>query len=309
VLIHIIGRKNTAGLSTDIQILTTLFLDQGWDVYFSDYKSLKRFSFWPSKKYNLNIFLQWADPSWMKLASKNVLIPNPEWFKDKWLKVIPEFDAIFCKTRVATTLFKNKNPHTFFTSFTSKDSYLPGITKKKNQWLHLAGKSKLKGTKTIINTWLANPDFPHLTIVQRNADPPTRHARNLTYISEFIEKDRLLLLMNQCPVHICTSETEGFGHSMGEALSCGAIVITTDAPPMNELVNNKRGVLVPPVSKRMLKLATAHDIDQPGLEKAVQKAINREGDITLKKNARDFFISNDYFFKKEMTRQVTVLIK
>jgi glycosyltransferase involved in cell wall biosynthesis len=308
MLIHIIGRNNAAGLSTDIQILTNLFLNQGWKVHFSDYKSLKRFSFWSADKYDLNIFLQWANPTWMKLARKNILIPNPEWFKDKWVKVIPEFDAIFCKTRIATTIFKNRNPHTFFTSFTSKNRHAPEIAKKNQQWLHLAGKSKLKGTQVIIKTWLANPDFPHLTIIQRNTATTENQARNLTYISEFIDHEDLQLLMNQCPVHICTSATEGFGHSIGEALSCGAIVITTDASPMNELVNDERGFLVKPVNKRMMRLATAYDIDQQGLEKAVRKAMHRETESLLGENARDFFISNDHFFKKEMIKQVQALM-
>ncbi len=309
MLIHIIGRKNAAGLSTDIQILTNLFLKQGWEVRFSDYKSLKRFSFWSAKKYDLNIFLQWANPTWMKMARKNILIPNPEWFKDKWVKVIPEFDAVFCKTRVATTIFKNKNPHTFFTSFTSQNCHIPEIAKKNRQWLHLAGKSKLKGTHTIIKTWLANPDFPHLTIIQRNAETTEQQALNLTYMSEFIAQDHLQLLMNQCPVHICTSATEGFGHSIGEALSCGAIIITTDAPPMNELVTDKRGFLVKPANKQMMRLATAYGIDQQGLEKAVRKAMHREMESSLGQNARNFFIYNDHFFKKEVIKRVETLMK
>ena len=231
MLINIIARDNAAGLHADTRLLTDLFLSQGWKVHFSDYKSFKRFSFWSTNKYDLNLFLQWANPTWMRLARKNILIPNPEWFKDKWLKAIPTFDAVFCKTHVATDIFRKINPHSIFTSFTSRDCYLPEIMKKKSQWLHLAGKSKLKGSDTIIQTWLANPDFPHLTIIQRNTDGTPKQAGNLTLISEFIDQDQLQELMNQCPVHLCPSATEGFGHSINEALSCGALVVTTDAPP------------------------------------------------------------------------------
>jgi len=305
--IHIIGRNNDAGLSADIQILKTLFATQGWKVHFSDYKSLKRFSLWSVNKYDLNIFLQWANPTWMKLARKNILIPNPEWFKKKWIKVIPEFDAIFCKTRVATNIFQDKNPHTFFTSFTSTDHHIPE-TKKKKQWLHLAGKSKLKGTEIIIKTWLSNPNFPHLTIIQRNSGPNAKQAHNLTYISEFIDQAHLQKIMNQCPIHLCPSATEGFGHSIGEALSCGAIVITTDAPPMNELVNDERGFLIKPVNSQIMKLATAYIIDQPGLERAVQKAIHRTTDLSSGQNSRNFFISNDHFFKDQIIHRIRELM-
>jgi len=114
--------------------------------------------------------------------------------------------------------------------------------------------------------------------------------------------------MNQCPVHLCTSSTEGFGHSIGEALSCGAIPITTNAPPMNELVNEKRGFLVQPVNSRKLRLATSYEIDQQGLEGVVRKAMHKDTVFSLGKNARNFFISNDLFFKKETVNQVKALM-
>jgi glycosyltransferase involved in cell wall biosynthesis len=185
---------------------------------------------------------------------------------------------------------------------------MPTITKKVGHWLHLAGKSKLKGTDVIINTWLKNPDFPPLTIIQRNAVIQDKEAHNLSYIKEFIDHHRLKELINQCPVHLCPSATEGFGHSMGEALSCGAIIITTDAPPMNELVTGDRGFLVKPVSRRSIKLATAYDIDDQGLENTVRSAVMSKDHKRLMENARNFFISNDRFFKHEMISRINALM-
>jgi glycosyltransferase involved in cell wall biosynthesis len=37
-------------------------------------------------------------------------------------------------------------------------------------------------------------------------------------------------------VHICASEREGFGLYLDEARAVGAYIISTDHPPMNELV-------------------------------------------------------------------------
>ena len=301
MLIHIIGRKNSAGLSEDIEILTEILEQQGWTVLFSDYKSFKRFYLRPGRRrYDLNIFLQWANPTWMKQARRNILIPNPEWFKKKWEHVIPRFDAVFCKTREAKKIFASRTPRTVFTSFTSRDRQLPGISKKPNQWLHLAGKSKLKGTQAIINTWQANPDFPHLTLIRRNVPPPAGPIPNLTCISHFIPSHQLTQLINQCPVHLCPSATEGFGHTMGEALSCGGVIITTDAPPMNELVTGERGFLIPPATCNAIKLATAHHIDEKGLEKTVRQVLSAPHHERLMKNARRFFVSNDLFFKREI---------
>jgi hypothetical protein len=47
-------------------------------------------------------------------------------------------------------------------------------------------------------------------------------------------------------VHLCVSEREGFGHYLNEARGAAAVVITTEHPPMNELVRPGVGVLVPP---------------------------------------------------------------
>ena len=291
------------------RLLTDLFLSQGWKVHFSDYKSFKRFSFWSTNKYDLNLFLQWANPTWMRLARKNILIPNPEWFKNKWLHAIPAFDAIFCKTLAATDIFrKKKRPSVFSQASPAGTIIFLKFPRKKTSGFTWQAKSRLKGTDTIIQTWLANPDFPHLTIIQRNTDGSPKQAGNLTWISEFIDQDHLQGLMNQCQVHLCPSETEGFGHSINEALSCGAVVITTDAPPMNELVNDQRGFLVKPFKNRTMRLATAYTIDQQGLEQAVHQAMHINTVPILGQNARNFFISNDRYFKEEIVHQVKAVM-
>ena len=309
MLINIISRDNSAGLSVDKIILKNILTREGWDVHFSDYKSLKRFSLWSRNYYDLNIFLQWANPTWLKFAKKNILIPNPEWFKEKWEPVISKFDAIFCKTKIAAKIFQSRNDNTIFTSFTSLDRSLPTIQKEDDQWIHVAGKSKLKGTETIIKTWLSNPYFPHLTIIQRNSNSIDKFAENLTIISEFLELDQLQEMMNRCSVHLCPSETEGFGHYIGEALSCGAIVITTDAPPMNELVSDERGFVVKPVSEKKMKLATAYDINQMELEHTVSKVICPGGRAELSKNARAYFMANDRFFRHEIVKQIKIVVR
>lgn len=38
------------------------------------------------------------------------------------------------------------------------------------------------------------------------------------------------------PIHVCASEREGFGHYINEARAAGALVVSTDHPPMNELI-------------------------------------------------------------------------
>lgn len=305
--INIISRDNGAGLTADTKIVTDIFTDQGWRVSFNDYKSLKRFSLWRGKVYDLNVFMQWANPTWLKLAKKNVLIPNPEWFKTKWISDLGKFDKILCKTKIAVEAFKDKNPNTVFTSFTSLDKHLPGIPKAHDRWLHVAGKSKLKGTNVILETWKRNPHFPHLTIIQRNVDHSDFQAPNLTCISEYVEADELQRLMNECAVHLCPSVTEGFGHSIGEALSCGAAIIATDAPPMNELVTENRGTLVKPVRQKKIQLSYAYYIDRKGLEESVNRMMESNRLDEMMKNALSFYRENNRDFKARLIEDIKTL--
>ncbi len=306
--INIISRDNAAGLTAETEIMTKLFENQGWEVFFSDYKSLDRFMFWSYKKYDVNIFMQWANPTWLKLAKYNILIPNPEWFKVKWSSNIEKFDRIFCKTKSAVELFKMKNENTVYTGFTSKNRLIREIKKEPGQWLHVAGKSKLKGTNVIIETWLRNPNFPHLTILQKNSDGNIPSAPNITYISKHISEGDLTELMNKCEVHLCPSVAEGFGHYIGEAMSCGAFVITTDAPPMNELVSETRGALVPFVEKSKMKFSYAYYIDSLGLEEVVNKVANMDIINEHMKNALEYYNSSGEAFRVKIVSEINELV-
>jgi hypothetical protein len=77
---------------------------------------------------------------------------------------------------------------------------------------------------------------------------------------------------------------------------------------MNELVTGDRGFLVKPVSRRSIKLATAYDIDDQGLENTVRSAVMSKDHKRLMENARNFFISNDRFFKHEMISRINALM-
>jgi glycosyltransferase involved in cell wall biosynthesis len=48
---------------------------------------------------------------------------------------------------------------------------------------------------------------------------------------------QLRQLQTDTPVHICPSQSEGWGHTINEARAVGALVLTTDYPPMNEFVS------------------------------------------------------------------------
>jgi hypothetical protein len=73
------------------------------------------------------------------------------------------------------------------------------------------------------------------------------------------------------------SLTEGWGHYIVEAMGVGAVTITVDARPMNELVTAERGVLVPYRGTGTQRLATTYQFDEAALEAAVGRTIGMSG--------------------------------
>ncbi|KAE9002423.1 hypothetical protein PR003_g17915 [Phytophthora rubi] len=143
----------------------------------------------------------------------------------------------------------------FYTKHTSRDLYQPAMQRDWTSFLHLAGWSPFKNTRVILQAWALHPEWPQLVIRVIKADlcewieeqfgtKETWRLQNVDYACGSVpveEKDRL---QNEIGLHLCPSETEGFGHYINEARSVGALILTTNVPPMNELVDEKSGVLV-----------------------------------------------------------------
>ncbi len=185
--------------------------------------------------------------TWM--ATQNYLIPNQDWFRSRTEKVTlaNENIILLCKTKDALRAFSDINDRTHYLGFTSLDRHQSNVKKDYSKYLHLAGKSEKKGTISVINAWKNHPEWPVLTL-QTTVDSHIRLAQNIPNINLITSNqsgENLLNLMNSHGVHLCISEVEGFGHYIVEALSTGAIVLTTDAAPMNELVTLNSGFLIP----------------------------------------------------------------
>ena len=88
-----------------------------------------------------------------------------------------------------------------------------------------------------------------------------------------LDDARLRYLQNAHTFHICPSEAEGFGHVLMEGLSVGAVLVTTDGAPMNELVTRGRGLLIPPARIGTLNLSPQYFVDVDGIETAIAHAL------------------------------------
>ena len=155
---------------------------------------------------------------------------------------------ILCKTKQTYDILSRLLPYknVVFTGFTSVDRHIPEYNSKNNSknkyrsFIHIAGKSPYKGTLQVVRAWLKHPEWSNLTLICREEIleaiiDSVKGASNIKLIKEFLSENRLVEYMNQNGIHICSSKHEGFGHYINEARSTEAVVLYTNAPPMNEM--------------------------------------------------------------------------
>lgn len=257
--INIFSDSNGRGLETDQNILKNALERLGHTVNSVSFDNISK----PIDA-DINIFIEFITLHYIRKAKTNWFIPNPEWYRQN-LELLDQMDLILCRTKEVERIFQQLNKKTFFLSFTSPDCYREEVEKDYELCAHLPGASIQKGTAAITNIWESNPQFPPLVIVNFLDYFLPISLVNLTWIPYRLPVDEFRVLQNHCGLHLCLSETEGFGHYLMEAMSTGAVVVTTDAPPMNEFINDPR-CLVPYSKTTLQRLATNYYVDQDLLE-------------------------------------------
>lgn len=266
-----------------------------------DHKSLT------AAPYDINLFLEDISPRFFSYARTNTFIPNPEWFRKSQYRHLKSIDSIFCKTKNGQRIFETLGRPTRFISFTSDDRRnTVSCEEQQLRFLHVAGRSWQKGTKPLTDLWRRHPEWPLLTVVQspktysQSSVKPV-HAANIKHRLERPDNDSLRQLQNTHAVHLCPSEAEGFGHCIAEAMSCGAVTLTTNAPPMNELITDDRGILVAHSKTRKQRAGTNYYVDSEDLERKIEQIIQMEQPSLqeLGNNARAWYEENDRLFRKQ----------
>ncbi len=285
-LVRIVGRDNGAGLARDIHLLREVLEragcavevvafrgDKGINLLRQGYAGLQRRWRGPA---DVQVFVERVYPRMLETATRNLLVPNPEWFRDDWMPYLPRFDRVLCKTAHAQPIFERLGCAASYVGFTSDDRLDPAIPRER-AFLHVAGRSSAKGTAVLLEAWRRHPEWPRLTVVQSarkaGGDHPEPRAPNIEHRVGRLGNAELRELQNRHRFHACPSEMEGFGHSLMEALSVGAVTLATDGAPMNELVRPAHGCLVAPVRDATKDLAPRHFVDVAGIEAGVARML------------------------------------
>jgi len=196
-----------------------------------------------NKRKHLGIFLENVPGCWLNVLANSVIVPNQEWLRPPTLQAMTRCSQVWCKTRYAEQIFQRRGFETRFIGFSSVDRFLPEVAKSYGRFIHVAGRSTLKGTQVLLDIWCRHPEWSPLVVVTRDRSLVKYQSHNIRVMCHFVAEADLAILMNSAGVHLCPSEAEGFGHYINEALSTQAVVLTTDAPPMNELIGPAFGVL------------------------------------------------------------------
>lgn len=303
--IRIVARANKVGVGRDIALLIRALSSRGVEPRFSGYRSISPLrALWGRRDpQETLILLERVTARWLRHAGRYVLIPNQERYPRRLVRLLSRVDHVFCKSRHAVEIFSQFHGSVHYMGFTSPDRRTEAVSPDYSRFLHLAGGSALKGTETLLHLWERHPEWPTLTLVwHRGKGELGALPENVRLIDRYLPDEELRTIQNRCGIHLCPSLSEGWGHYICEALSCGVVTVTTDGPPMNELVRADRGVLVPWHRSEPRKLGVNYYVDPSALEAAVTDLVNRpeEEKAGLGRAARAWFEANDTHFQARL---------
>ena len=259
--INLVTRDNGVGLTADMRLLEGILTAAGYSVACVDWTKRQM------RPCQVAIFLELWNPILANFARQTVGVFNLEWLRDDWRADLPKLTQLWAKSGEAHQAYQRLGLASVLTGFASRDLYDPAVPRTATA-LHLKGHSNLKGTETVLQAWARHPDLPPLTV---NSLTPL-HAPHVRLLPRISDRD-LVRELNTAQIHVCPSRSEGWGHYIVEGLSAGAIVITTDASPMNEHVQPGWGFLVPPAHTVGRGLAVEHHVDADVLADTVRQAV------------------------------------
>lgn len=212
------------------------------------------------KDFDLAIYLEVIPRNMLGLAPVRWAWLNPEWTKPEIVRTAQRhMHKVFAKTWEAKRIFDKIFPgKVFYSSFLTRDQYDPSIARKK-EFLHIGGNSSLRGTSAMADAWRWAHNGvginAQLTIVS-TALKNREDIPNVTILDR-VREEELRTLQNRCLFHLYPSGTEGWGHAIHESLSVGAVLVTTSAPPMNEI---ERAMKIPAVKASKYHLADVYEV-------------------------------------------------
>ena len=300
---RIIIKDNVGGIVADKDTIKEILENNGFKVEVVIYNDIKTklSSSLLFKKVNIQLFIEHTNlehPLETFPAEKTYIFVNQEYIQD-WdiARMLDKTVIPLCKTQESLkTLRKLDIMNAKYVGFGNnrKNEYIDTITKLPNLFIHIVGSSPMKGTKTLIDTWIQKKINHTLIITANNKSygntnlfnywkslkpkvkplpdslldkweewkKITNTITNKSSLPQFesinscaiyfcgsvVDYNVIQFLQSVADVHMCPSLIEGWGQYIDEGRRAKAVVLTLDAPPMNELISDRSksvtGVLV-----------------------------------------------------------------
>ncbi|MBS45405.1 MAG: hypothetical protein CMH83_19985 [Nocardioides sp.] len=261
---------------------------------------------------NLVIHLENVHPQYIIKNQINWLIPNQEWFRTTRLHYLSDINRVLCKTQTAIAAFAPHHPSVQYLGFsipnaiTARDPVIK--SPEKSGFIHISGSSLSKGTAAVLQAWKNHPEWPILSVVANSELVPDELSQNIKHYRN-IDDAELEALWKASRIAVIPSEVEGYGQVLVEAMKVGAVLITTDAPPMNELITSERGYLVPYRDSRPFRLGRRFYVTAEDVEAAIQQILDEPSEALEKKaqKAKEWVQENHMAFKERLASQFALI--
>lgn len=305
---------NGAGLQKDSDLLSRLLQARGHVVHklqFDDPR-IKGASAPVHYRAQVSFFLEVVTPQALAFAPVNVLIPNSEWWSDPaWGAYLGKFRMVLCKTPDCLRIWQRKvGPQKCrYIGWEAPDRYDANV-ERQYKFFHAAGKSQTKNTAAVMQAWR---DYKLPYPITVSAFKPEIKAQctgipNVTLIDRFPEEE-MNRVMNEHLFHLMPSKYEGYGMAIHEALSCGAMVLTTNAAPMNTFAGVSKDLLIPVERVQACRLAQFNLVSGKAVAEVVRRAWEMtDEELTAKFHAaRQGYLQDRSYFQEEFPKSMVSL--
>lgn len=207
-------------------------------------------------------------------AEHHILIPNQEWFEVSHIALLPYLKAVWVKSKFAQEIFAQYKPPVQYIAFCSiVAEFDAAAVKQRDYFFARTGMSWYRGAHNLINVWARHPEWPPLKLVIHPSVRPAVKPDNVEFLDIFPRNEDFVRFASGSLFHIYATETEGFGHSILEAMGYGSVVLVTDAPPMNEIANENCALMLQAAYSGQKSIAPRFAVVPSALESAVEKAL------------------------------------
>jgi len=234
-------------------------------------------------------------------------VPNLEWISDRkgWLAELRSADLVIAKTAHTERAFANLGllnvAHVPWSIPLEREE--PRPTGSPVTFLHSAGVGGSHDAKNPAATIAAFAErlggrddvrlvFKSQTPLAKRRAPLDldliRRTPNIEVVSGEVPWDAVLDLYRGADVVVQPSRVEGFGLPLLECLTLGVPLVTTDAPPMNEIVSDGvNGRLVPAREEGRHRHAPLMEVDREALADVLEELTNPAAVNALKRGTHE----------------------